>query len=192
VRWRTCEPVAFDGPLKSGHFGTGRNGHKQPSTSVACPEGSLIDGLTSVAGIESLLLRDFADDAAPILQDRVKQFIGFRTRQIMEQMGSVLSQSKVKIRSILFYAGARYKQRDSCTYYVWQRGSSPRKIALSADKQGEKLPSIEPDRWIALQPFTGQLHGVIVYGLKNEAAARKEIAAKGYFEYTRDRLLRVA
>lgn len=56
----------------------------------------------------------------------------------------------------------------------------------------DKLPSIEPDRWIALQPFTGALHGVIVYGLKNEAAARKEIAAKGYFEYTRDRLLRAA
>lgn len=149
-------------------------------------------GHPAVAGIESLLLRDFADDAAPIFQDRVKQFIGFRTRQIMEQMGYVLSQPKVKIGSILFYAGARYKQRDSWTYYVWQRGSSPKKIALTADKQGERLPSIKPDRWIALQPFTGALHGVIVYGLKNEAAARKEIAAKGYFEYTRDRLLRAA
>ena len=149
-------------------------------------------GHPAVAGIESLLLRDFAEDATPIFQDRVKQYIGFRTRQIMEQMGYVLSQSKVKIGSILFYAGARYKQRDSWTYYVWQRASNPKKIALTADKHGERLPGIEPDCWIPLKPFTGAMHGVIVYGLKDEAVARKEIAEKGYFEYSRERLLRAA
>jgi hypothetical protein len=146
-------------------------------------------GHPAVAGIESELLRDFGHD---VLDDRVKQMIGHMVRQIMEQCGFVIDQQKVKIDSIPFYAGTRYKARDDWTYYVWQSSSDQRHTALTADREGQHLPTLKKGRWISQKSFVGALRGKVAYGMKDESEVRRDLARRGFHEYRRDRLLRPA
>jgi hypothetical protein len=146
-------------------------------------------GHPAVAGIESELLRDFGRD---VLDDRVKQMIGHMVRQIMEQRGFVIDQQKVKIDSIPFYAGTRYKARDDWTYYVWQSNSDPRQMALTADREGRHLPTLKKGQWVAQKSFVGALRGTVAYGMKDEAEVRRDLARQGFHEYRRGRVLRPA
>lgn len=131
----------------------------------------------AVKGIEEMLLQDFG---VYVLQDRVKQMIGSMVRQIMEAHGYVIDQQKVKIGSIPFYAGTRYKRRDEWTYHVWRQPSDPQSLAITADKQGLRLPKLKGERWAALQSFAGALRGRVAFGLDDEARLRADIQTQGY------------
>ncbi len=146
-------------------------------------------GHPAVAGIESELLRDFGRD---VLDDRVKQMIGHMVRQIMEQRGFVIDQQKVKIDSIPFYAGTRYKARDDWTYYVWQSSGDPGQMALTADREGSRLPKLKKEEWLSQKSFVGALRGTVAYGMKDESDVRRDLARQGFHEYRWVRMLRPA
>lgn len=82
------------------------------------------------------------------LRSCVEQMIGHMVKQIMDAAGYEIDQQKVKMESIPFYAGTRYKRRDDRTYHVWHKGSDARSCALTPDKLGSKLPPLTDDRWI--------------------------------------------
>src|ERR1700730_7296491 len=63
-------------------------------------------GSPAVAGIEEKLLEKFREKVLP---DRTKQMIGHMVQKIMEDRGFVVDQSDVKIGSVPFSKGTRYK-----------------------------------------------------------------------------------
>lgn len=156
---------------------------------VSCLETATALHQPAIKGIEERLLRDFGAD---VMDDRIKQMIGHMVRQVMERYGYVIDQQKVKIDSIPFYSGTRYKHRDEWLYYVWRKSNDPRACALTADKQGTKLPTLDGERWIYWRSFSGLLRASVMFGLKSEEEARKDILSQGYHLVTMVRILRAA
>src|SRR5271155_3682537 len=74
-------------------------------------------GSPAVAGIEERLLKEFGDKVLP---DRVKQMIGHMVRQIMEHEGFVVDQNDVKMGSVPFSKGTRYKRPEWYTLHVFR------------------------------------------------------------------------
>lgn len=143
----------------------------------------------AVKGIEEPLLRDFGAD---VMEDRFKQMIGHMVRQVMERQGYEVDQQKVKIDSIPFYAGTRYKRRDEWVYHVWRKSTDPRACALTTDKQGAQLPGQSGARWLYWRSFSGLLRASVMFGMQSEELARKDILRQGYHLVTMSRVMRAA
>jgi hypothetical protein len=154
---------------------------------LSCMETATALHQPAVKGIEELLLRDFQ---GAVLEDRVKQMIGHMVRQVMERRGYEIDQQKVKIDSIPFYAGTRYKRRDEWVYHVWRKGKDVRSCALTSDKKGERLPTLLGDRWCYWRSFNGLLRCSVMFGMKSEDQARKDIQEHGFHLVSMRRLLR--
>jgi hypothetical protein len=143
----------------------------------------------AVKGIEEPLLKDFGAD---VMEDRFKQMVGHMVRQIMERQGYEVDQQKVKIDSIPFYAGTRYKRRDEWVYHVWRKSDDPRACALTADRQGAQLPAQAGVRWHYWRSFSGLLRASVMFDMTSEVQARKDILDQGYHLVTMARVLRAA
>lgn len=156
---------------------------------VAALETATRLGHPAVKGVEDLLLRDFGDK---VFDHRVKQMIGHMVKQIMDAAGYEIDQQKVKMESIPFYAGTRYKRRDDRTYHVWHKGSDVRSCALTPDKLGSKLPPLTDDRWIYYRAFSGWLRGSILFQATREHDVRESIQRLGYCLVHMPRMLRAA
>jgi len=156
---------------------------------ISCLETTTALHQPAVKGIEEPLLRDFGAD---VMEDRVKQMIGHMVRQVMERHGYEVEQQKVKIDSIPFYAGTRYKRRDEWVYHVWRRSKDPRTCALTADKQGAQLPTERDERWLYWRSFSGLLRASVMFGMHSEEQARKDILRQGYHLVTMSRVMRAA
>jgi hypothetical protein len=156
---------------------------------VSCLETATALHQPAVKGIEEPLLRDFGAD---VIEDRFKQMIGHMVRQVMERNGYEVDQQKVKIDSIPFYAGTRYKRRDEWTYHVWRKSTDPRSCALTADRQGAKLPTLTGERWLYWRSFSGLLRASVMFGMRSEDQARKDIREQGYHLVTMARVMRAA
>lgn len=156
---------------------------------VSCLEVATALHQPAVKGIEEPLLRDFGAD---VIEDRFKQMIGHMVRQIMERHGYAIDQQKVKIDSIPFYSGTRYKRRDEWVYHVWRKSKNPRTCALTADKQGAQLPTLTGERWLYWRSFSGQLRASVMFGINSEEQARKDILRQGYHLVTMERIMRAA
>lgn len=156
---------------------------------VSCLETATALHQPAVKGIEEPLLRDFGAD---VIEDRFKQMIGHMVRQIMERHGYEVAQQKVKIDSIPFYAGTRYKRRGEWIYHVWRKSKDQRACALTADKQGAHLPTITGARWLYWRSFSGLLRARVMFGMESADQARKDILSQGYYLVTMARVLRAA
>lgn len=156
---------------------------------ISCLETATALRQPAIKGIEELLLRDFGAD---VIEDRVKQMIGHMVRQVMERHGYEVDQQKVKIDSIPFYAGTRYKRWDEWVYYIWRKSKDPRACALTADKRGAQLPILTGERWLYWRSFSGLLRASVMFGMHSEEKARKDILRQGYHLATMARVMRAA
>lgn len=156
---------------------------------IAAMETATLLHQPAVKGIEEMLLADFSDQ---VVEDRVKQMIGHMIRQILESRGYEIDQQKVKIDSIPFYSGTRYRRRDEWTYHVWRKLSAPRACALTKDRQGSQLPTLLGDRWLYWRSFSGLLRGSILFGMQSEQTARADIKNQGYHLAAMPRIMRAA
>lgn len=95
-------------------------------------------GQPAVAGIEEALLDEFGEDVLP---DRVKQMIGHMVRQAMEREGFIVDQSDVKINSVPFSKGTRYRRPDWYPVHVFRSSANARDLCFTDTRAGEKLPS---------------------------------------------------
>jgi len=145
----------------------------------------------AVEGLEETLLEKFGD---AVLDDRVKQMVGHMVRQVMERRGYVIAVQNVKLSSgAPFSRATRYKRRDDTTYYVFRHPTEPRAFALTADRNGARLPSIKgKGQWSFWKSFHGALRARVVFGIEDEAQARADIEKAGYHMFRLERLLRVA
>lgn len=156
---------------------------------VAAMETATLLHQPAVKGIEEMLLADFGDQ---VFEDRVTRMVGHMTRQILDPRGYEIDQAKVKIDSIPFYSGTRYRRRDEWTYHVWRKSSDPRACALTKDRQGSQLPPLPGDRWLYWRSFSGLLRGSVVFGMQSEEMARADINNQGYHLATMQRIMRAA
>jgi hypothetical protein len=156
---------------------------------VACLETATALHQPAVKGIEEPLLRDFGVD---VMEDRFKQMIGHMVRQVMEYHGYEVDQQKVKIDSIPFYAGTRYKRRDEWVYHIWRKSTDPRACALTVDKQGAQLPDQSSERWLYWRSFSGLLRASVMFDMHSEEQARKDILRQGYHLVIMSRITRAA
>lgn len=156
---------------------------------VSCLETATALHQPTVEGIEEPLLRDFGAD---VIEDRFKHMIGRMVWQVMERHGYEVDQQKVKIYSIPFYAGTRYKRRDEWAYHVWRKSKDPRACAVTADKQGAQLPTIRGERWLYWRSFSGLLRASVLFGMHSEEQARKDILRQRYHLATMSRVMRAA
>jgi len=144
----------------------------------------------AVEGLEEPLLERFGSS---VLEDRTKQMIGHMVRQVMERNGYIIDVQNVKITNgAPFSRATRYKLPEDMTFYVFRNSKSPKMFALTADKAGNRLHgdgTANDGTWKYWKNFRGGLRGRIAFSLENEAAARAEIAEKGYYVYEMKRIL---
>ena len=144
-------------------------------------------GQPAVAGIEEALLEAFGKE---VLEDRAKQLIGHMVRQIMERHGFVVEQSNVKMNSVPFSKGTRYRRPDWHHIHVFRCTSDIRELCLTGSRQGEKLPRAPGGgKWRYWSSFATKLRGAVAFGIK-PSEAHKEIKAYGYFRVRQKRRLR--
>lgn len=146
-------------------------------------------GSPAVAGIEEKLLEKFG---AEVLPDRVKQMIGHMVRKIMEDEGFIVDQSDVKMGSVPFSKGTRYKRPEWFPLHVFYSTVDPRQLCFTQSRAGAKLPP-EPNggKWRYRTTFSTTLRGVIAFGIAPNAV-REQVKATGYYLHRQERILKSA
>jgi hypothetical protein len=146
-------------------------------------------GSPAVAGIEEKLLGKFGEKVLP---DRIKQMIGHMVRKIMEDEGFVVDQSDVKMGSVPFSKGTRYKRPEWFPLHVFYSTTDPRQLCFTQSRAGDKLPP-EPKggKWRYRTTFSTTLRGVVAFGI-SPTVVRDEVKAKGYAMHRQERVLRPA
>ena len=146
-------------------------------------------GSPAVAGIEEKLLEKFDNKVLP---DRIKQMIGHMVRQIMEHEGFVVDQNDVKMGSVPFSKGTRYKRPEWYTLHVFRSSSDPRELCFTHTRTGEKLPpATEGASWKYWTTFSTTLRGVVAFGI-SPTQVREQVRATGYFLHRHERVFRPA
>ena len=146
-------------------------------------------GSPAVAGIEEKLLRKFGERVLP---DRVKQMIGHMVRKIMEDEGFIVDQSDVKMGSVPFSKGTRYKRPEWFPLHVFYSTIDPHQICFTQSRAGDKLPA-EPNggKWKYRTTFSTTLRGVIAFGI-SPATVRDQVKTQGFSLHRQERVLRHA
>lgn len=135
--------------------------------------------IPAVAGIEEALLQKFG---AAVLEDRVKQMIGHMVRQIMERRGFVVDQMEVKIQSIPFSKGTRYRRLDVYDVHVFRNTRDPRDLCMSNTRSPKDLPRPNGGgRWRYWRSFNTMLRGRVAFDVDLDEV-RKTIEQQGYFQ----------
>ncbi len=144
-------------------------------------------GQPAVVGIEEELLIVLGKD---ILIDRVKQMVGHMVRQVMEKEGFVIDQGDVKIHSVPFSKGTRYKRPDWHPVHVFRNSGDPRDLCFTDTRTGDKLPALAgKSTWRYWTSFSTALRGSIAFGVK-PSELRQEIMKRGYVRQLAKRMLR--
>lgn len=144
-------------------------------------------GAPAVAGVEEGLLRRFGGD---VLNDRIKQMLGHMVRQIMERRGYVIDQSEVRLNSIPFAKGTRYRRSDAYQVHVFRNSRDGREVCMSDSRTPRGLP--DPGlgaRWSLWRSFSTRLRARVGFGVELEQV-RTAIVASGYFRTRLGRVLR--
>lgn len=143
----------------------------------------------AVAGIEEALLKKFGDK---VLEDRIKQLIGHMVRQAMEQRGFIVDQNDVKMNSVPFSKGTRYRRPDWYTLHVFRSTADPRELCFVDTRSGDKLPPAPAGAsWRYWTSFSTTLRGAVAFGIK-PSEVRDEVRKKGYARRRLERMLRAA
>lgn len=144
-------------------------------------------GSPAVAGIEEKLLMKFGEKVLP---DRIKQMIGHMVRKIMEDEGFVVDQSDVKMGSVPFSKGTRYKRPDWFPLHVFYSTVDQRDLCFTASRAGDKLPPLaKGGRWTYRTTFSTTLRGVIAFRIEPKKV-REHIKANGYYLHRQERIMR--
>ena len=144
-------------------------------------------GAPAVAGIEEGLLRKFGED---VLDDRTKQMIGHMVRQVMERRGFVVDQMEVRINSIPFAKGTRYRRSDAYQVHVFRSTGDGRDLCMSDSRSLRGLPDPGSGaRWRLWRSFRTALRAQIGFGVRLDEV-RAAIAANGYYKTRLGRVLR--
>ena len=135
-------------------------------------------GAPAVAGIEEGLLRRFGGD---VLDDRIKQMIGHMVRQVMGRRGFVIDQSEVRMNSIPFAKGTRYRRSDAYQVHVFRNTRDGRELCMSDSRTPRGLPDPGPGaRWRLWRSFRTRLRARVGFGVELDQV-RAAIAANGHF-----------
>lgn len=146
-------------------------------------------GQPAVAGIEEALLGKFGEDVLP---DRIKQMIGHMVRQAMEREGFIVDQSNVKMNSVPFSKGTRYRRPDWYPVHVFRSSIDPRDLCFTDTRAGEKLPALPSGaKWRYWTSFSTTLRGAVAFGI-SPRDARVEVKKRGYARSRLERMLRAA
>jgi hypothetical protein len=146
-------------------------------------------GQPAVAGIEEALLEKFGD---AVLADRTKQMIGHMVRQIMEREGFIVDQNDVKINSIPFSKGTRYRRPEWYPVHVFRNSHDPRDLCFTDTRLGEKLPSPPAGaKWRYWTSFSTTLRGAVAFGI-SPREVREEVKKHGFARKPHKRMLRAA
>lgn len=141
-------------------------------------------GRPAVEGIEDQLLQKFGE---LILEPRTKQMVGHMVRQILEERGWRLDQAEVKVHSVPFIKGARYKRSDAIELYVYRNSVDPRDVAVTATRSTVGLP--DEGRWIFYATIDSRLKAA-VFGLRNLDLVLTDIKDHGFHRARIERMLR--
>lgn len=146
-------------------------------------------GSPAVAGIEEKLLERFREQVLP---DRVKQMIGHMVRKIMEDEGFIVDQSDVKMGSVPFSKGTRYKRPEWFPLHVFYSTDDPRQLCFSQSRAGDKLP-FEPNggKWRYRTTFSTTLRGAIAFGI-TPSYVREQVRANGFHMHRQERAVRAS
>ena len=74
-------------------------------------------------------------------------------------------------------------------YYVFYNKDMPKKVALTVDKSGSKLPG-GSQPWVYQKSFSDPMEGRIGFGLEDQKLADADIEKHGYHIYPYKRLLK--
>lgn len=143
-------------------------------------------GKPAVQGVEELLLQRFGEQ---ILDHRIKQMIGHMVRQIMERRGWRLDQAEVKVHSVPFIKGARYRRGDSVDLFAFRNSADPRDVAVTATREATGLP--REHRWTFYASIDSRLKAA-VFGLPNLDLVLQDIEENGFHRVLLERMLRAA
>lgn len=146
-------------------------------------------GQPAVAGIEEALLAKFGEEVLP---DRIKQMIGHMVRQAMEREGFVVDRNDVKLNSVPFSKGTRYRRPDWYRVHVFRSSLDSRDLCFTDTRAGEKLPAPPSSgKWRYWTSFATTLRGAVAFGI-GPRDVRAEVKERGYARRRLERLLRAA
>lgn len=144
-------------------------------------------GFPAVAGVEEGLLRKFGED---VLDDRIKQMIGHMVRQVMERRGFVVDQTEVRMNSVPFAKGTRYRRSDAYQVHVFRNTRDGRDLCMKDSRSPQGLPDPGPGaKWRLWRSFRTPLRAQIGFGVTLDEV-RASIAANGYHRTHLHRVLR--
>ena len=134
-------------------------------------------GQPAVAGIEEALLDQFGKDVLP---DRIKQMIGHMVRQAMERKGFIVDQGDVKMNSVPFSKGTRYRRPDWYPVHVFRSSANARDLCFTDTRAGEKLPpSPSGAKWRYWTSFSTTRRGAVAFGI-SPRDVHAEVQKRGY------------
>ena len=146
-------------------------------------------GAPAVAGIEEGLLRKFGED---VLDDRIKQMIGHMVRQVMEGRGFVIDQMEVRMKSVPFVKGTRYRRSDAYQVHVFRNTADGRDLCMSNSRSVRGLPDPGAGaKWRLWRSFRTALRAQVGFGVRLDEV-RATIVANGYHRTRLHRFLRRA
>lgn len=142
-------------------------------------------GQPAVAAIGEAALKMFGET---MLDDRIKQVTGHMVRQVLERRGFVVDQSDVKINTVPFSKGTRYRRPEWFTVHVFRNSKDARDLCLTDRRDVEGLPVPADDgRWRYWTTFSSSLRASIGFGVRLDEI-KELIHSRGF---VRHRLLRV-
>lgn len=148
-------------------------------------------GQPALKPLEDILLTEIGD---LITHDRMKQMAGHMVRQIMEDQGFEHDVDGIKLASAPFYKASRYRRadKDEITLHLFRDSGNPRKLALTDNSEGDKLPAPTAGRrWSYYNTISSPLKAQVGFGFDLKAAA-KQVEKQGYSLHDRPRVLRPA
>jgi len=146
-------------------------------------------GQPAVAGIEEMLLQNFGEEVLP---DRIKQLIGHMVRQVMEREGFIVDQNDVKLNSVPFSKGTRYRRPEWYPVHVFRSSKDPRELCFTDTRAGDKLPTGPVGgKWRYWTTFSTALRGAVAFGIKPQEV-REEVKKRGYARKRLERIMRAA
>jgi len=106
--------------------------------------------------------------------------------------GFVVDQSDVKMGSVPFSKGTRYKHPDWFTLHVFYSTADPRQLCFTQSRAGDKLPP-EPNggKWRYRTTFSTTLRGAVAFRI-TPSHVREQVKANGYHMHRQERVLRPA
>jgi hypothetical protein len=108
----------------------------------------------------------------------------------MERDGFIVDQSDVKMNSVPFSKGTRYRRPDWYPIHVFRSSIDPRDLCFTDTRAGDKLPALPSGaKWRYWTTFSTSLRGTVAFGI-SPRNVRTEVKKHGYVRRPLGRMLR--